>query len=316
MDINSLCMCKYVHVFNWDDLRYVLAVARSGNLAAAARHLQVGHTTVGRRLNAIEAALGARLFARTRTEYQVTLAGQRLVAEANEIEARLDAVALDIGGQDQRMEGGVCISATGTFIDAFIVPEITEFRRQYQHIELSFSADSSVKDLQRREADIGIRSVKPVAPYLVVRPLCVIATALYASADYLKRNGAPSRRRQFAGHTMVRFPATWKKEEAWLDNCARAAETLARFDRWASAIAAIRAGLGIGLVECFIGDRDDSLVRVIRTPVLRESWWLAIHEDMRGNARVRAVSHFLVERTQARRFELEGTARVQSDQEM
>ncbi len=309
MDINSLSMCKYVHMLNWDDLRYVLAVARSGNLAAAARHLQVGHTTVGRRLNAIESELGTRLFVRTRTEYQATLAGQRLVAEANEIEARLDAVTLDISGQDQRMAGGVCISATGTFIDAFIVPEITEFRRRHQHIELSFSADSSVKDLRRREADIGIRSVKPVAPYLIVRPLCVIATAPYASADYLERNGAPSPRRQFAGHTLVRFPAVWKKEEEWFDHCAGAAETVARFDRGSSAIAAIRAGLGIGLLECFIGDRDASLVRVIRTPVLRESWWLTIHEDMRGNARVRAASHFLVERTQARRLELEGTPR-------
>lgn len=293
-------------MLKWDDLRYVLAVARAGNLAAAARGLGVGHTTVGRRLDAIEASLGARLFARSRGGYRATAAGRRLVAEANEIEARLDAAVLDVSGRDRRMVGPVRISATGTFIDGFLVPELAALHERHPGIVPLINGDPSIKDLQRREADIGVRSVEPRAPYLVARKLGEIATALYGSPDYLARVGAPRRGGKLAGHTVIRFPPTWRVEGAWMDEHAGAATTVARFDRWGNAISAIRAGLGLGLVECYLGDRDDELVRVFRRPAFRESWWLAIHEDMRSNARVKATADFVLERARARRAELDG----------
>ncbi len=287
-------MCKNVQSVNWDDLRYVLAVSRQGNLSSAARSLGVGHTTVGRRLSAIEEALGSRLFDRQRSRYVPTLAGRRLISEANHMEARLDEVALEIGGRDQRMSGVVRVSATGTFVEGLLLPSVPAFAALYPDIELDIRSDAEVKDLARREVDIGIRSREPKNPNLIARRLCGIATGVYASREYLDRMGSPTAADGFAGHRFIRFPRSWPLEEGWIDRHAGASVSVVRVNRWQHVLCAVRRGLGIGLIECFLGDADPALVRVLPGTLFSEMWWAVVHEDMRGNARVKATLDFLV----------------------
>src|SRR5262245_7864341 len=158
-------------VVNWDDLRYILAIAQTRTLSAAARLLRVDHTTVARRLIAIERALKTRLFERTRDGLQPTAAGERAIERAREIEERTVALEREVTGQDARPEGLVRLTALDAFFDGFLIPLLGPFYDRYPKIELTLISTMRVLDLTRREADVAIRFSKPKDPKLVARRL-------------------------------------------------------------------------------------------------------------------------------------------------
>lgn len=279
---------------DWDDLRHVLAIGRGRTLAAAARTLRVDHTTVGRRLMAIEEALGTRLFDRTSEGFLPTAAGAAVLARAAEMEQQALAVEREVRGKDARPEGAVRLTALDSFFDHFLVPRLGGLYARYPAIELTLASDIRLFDLSRREADIGVRYSRPRDPALVGRRLGVQACGLYASHSYLERHGLPDGDGE--GHAIIGFPQELgESKEARVFGRFPAARLRVRAHTAGHMLSCARAGLGIALVDCYAADCLPDLARVVPEPVLVDELWAVVHVDMRPSARVRVVLDFLAE---------------------
>ncbi len=289
---------------DWNDLRYFLAVAREGSLAAAARALRVDATTVGRRLGVLEEELATRLFDRTPGGLVLTASGRNIRGTVEEMEASVHAVERKAGGDDTRLEGVVRVTLTEAFAVSTLLPRFGAFRERHPGIEVQFLTDYGALDLARREADLAVRLTRPKEETLVARKVGEIAITLYASEAYLARRGIPDPTAAFAGHDVLGYAdaaGNWP-EARWLAASAPSARVVARFNSLLSVAAATQAGMGLGLMPCMMGDSVPGLRRVLPpVPTLRRDIWLVVHRDMQQNARVRAVLHFIDELIQRER---------------
>lgn len=272
-------------------MRYVLAITQTRTFAAAARELEVDHTTVGRRLSAIEQALGTRLFERTSAGLSPTTAGERVLARATEIETQMLALQREVAGNDARPEGPMRLTAVDWLFDAFLIPQLNAFYKRYPKIELTLISDTRLFDFGRREADVGIRFFKPKDLNLVGRRIGKGAVAFYASRKYLEERGQPSG--GWKGHAVVHMPVAPPYVALYKEHAPKA-QVVMRVSFVSHLTAALRAGVGIGLLQCLIGEADPNLQRVT-PPVLTEELWAVHHVDMRHSARVRVLVDFLSE---------------------
>lgn len=289
---------------SWDDLRHFLSIAREGSLAAAARTLRVDATTVGRRLVVLEKELGTRLFDRMPAGFVLTEAGRNIRSAVEDMEASVLAVERKASGDDARLEGVVRITTTEAFAVRTLLPGFGSFRERHPGIEVQFLTDYGALDLARREADIAVRLTRPKEDTLVARKVGEIGIAPYAAESYLARRGLPDPASGFAGHELIHYADAASKwpEARWMEGVATSARVAVRCNSLLSVVAAAGAGVGIGLMPCFMGDREPGLRRLM-PPVLslRRDIWLVVHRDLQHNARVRAVLHFLAEYIQRER---------------
>jgi DNA-binding transcriptional LysR family regulator len=276
-----------IAAMNWDDLRFVLAVGRRQTLAAAGRDIGVDPTTVGRRILAIEAELGSRLFDRTSEGYFATHTGETAITHAGEMELRALALAQKIEGSDERVEGPVRITALDAFIDTFIIPRLPRLLKRYPGLELTFSSNLKLFDLSRREADIAFRTAKPSHPDAVGRLLGRPALGVYASRDFETGDPPP----------VIGLPRTFDENSfaTFLAKLFPHSRIVARGNTEGHIVSLVRAGVGIGLIDCFVGDSDPLLRRFVPEPVDYSDMWAVVHVEMRQAPRVRAVVNFLTE---------------------
>lgn len=170
-------------LFDWDDIRYALAVARAGNLARAARTLGVAHTTVARRVTAFEAKLGISLFDRVAGDCTVTEAGKDLVAVGAEIEGRVDAFERRLSSRDAGLEGDV---ATVEPLASKLTEHVLAFRRLHPKIRVRVHATNANVDLAKREADVALRVTRSPDESLVGRRLASIAFAVFGTVSTME----------------------------------------------------------------------------------------------------------------------------------
>jgi DNA-binding transcriptional LysR family regulator len=282
-------------VFDWDDVRFFLAVGREGNLARAAAALGLDATTVGRRIGSLERELGARLFDRSARGFSLTAAGRRLLPRAEGMEHQALALDLDLAGDDQKLEGRVRLTSTEMIATRFIAPFLSRFHERYPGIHLDLWCTNRDVDLGRREADIALRLSRPRQDDIVVKKLLSIELGLYASEDYVQRNGLP-RSGALAGHRFVLFADTrpFQRENEWLGRHVGQGLVVLRSDSVSSLMSAAQGGLGIALLPCHVAERTPGLVRtpLEGSPEPRVVWQ-AVHRDLQGAARIRAVLEFL-----------------------
>ena len=282
-------------MFNWDDVRFFLAVQREGNLARAGTALRMDATTVGRRLQQLEQQLDARLFDRTTRGFVLTSAGHRLLPRAEGIEREVLAVDRDLAGDDHRLEGTVRLTATEMMTTRFIAPYLSKFHARYPRIELDVRCSNRAVDLARREADIALRLARPRQDDIVVKKLFEIHLALYASAEYVDRFGMPDPS-NLQGHRFLAFSDTnaFRRENEWLGEHVDNDQIVFRSDSVSSVMSATQGGLGIALLPCHPADDVPGLVR---TPLQGSPQprivWQAVHQDLVGVSRIRAVLDWL-----------------------
>lgn len=279
---------------SWDDHRYVLALSRAGSLSAAARRLSCDQTTVGRRLAALEAEIGARLFDRTPDGYVPTAAGDALLAHLTRVESELLAAERRLAGGDARIEGIVRLAITETFASMIVLPELSALRAAQPGVSLELITATAPADLARREADLAIRlGPRPKQPNLIVRQLGAAGYALHASPAYLARHGRPGIRGGLRGHAVIAYGGELRAVPMAraLETRTRHAQVVLRSSGAQSVYEAVTAGLGVGVLPCALGRRG-GLERL--GPVLGENpCWSVVHEDLARNARVRTVLDFL-----------------------
>jgi DNA-binding transcriptional LysR family regulator len=262
---------------NWDDVRYFLEVARQGKLTAAARVLQVEHSTVSRRVGALEHQLGLRLFDRLPRSWNLTSEGEQLLAYARRIEDEALALGRAAMGAGT-LRGTVRISAPPVVASHFIVPRLGALRRRWPGIALELIGEARHANLFRREADLALRLSRPEEPGLAARSLAQIEYGLYAAPAWLER---PAGEWEFIGYE---------------DKLAGTRPFALRSNDLAALHQACRAGLGLALLPHFLA-RDDASLAVVdgHAAVLSRPIWLAIHPDVRRSPRVKAVAEALTE---------------------
>lgn len=297
--------------WSWDDLNLVLTVARGGGLKPAAVVLNIDHSTVFRRLNAVEHRFGARLFERLPRGYQPTAAGQRAIDAAERMEA--EALGLDraLTGRDERLEGRLRVTCSETIAHQILVPHVVAFARAHPGIAAELALDDRVLALSRREADIAIRPVRPVEGDLFGRRLSAVAWAVYGAPAYFAEAGRPRRSADLIRHRFVGWDEGTGGVQAagWLERMVPAGAIAFRSNRLVVQMAAVAEGIGLALLPCYLGDCEPRIARAM--PPIREQereLWLVTHEDLRATARVRAFMDFVGARLIADRALFEGRA--------
>lgn len=293
---------------DWNDLRYVLAIARAGGLNGAARALDVNPSSVYRRLGALEKAMEVRLFERLRAGYRLTPAGEALAEAAERMEREALAVENRIRGTDVRLEGHLRVS-TSEAVTLHLLPRwIAEFRDTYPGLTLDVASTNQIVDLSKREADVVIRGTDRPPPHLVGRRCGTITFAAYASKTYLDRVG---RGRPLADYEWLGFdgPMLRVQQAKWVAENVPEARVRLRYDSFAPIRLAMASGLGCAALPCFACD-DDPLLEALpgtRTPTTFHLWVLT-HPDLRRSARVRAFLQFFGTRIAALPANLLGPA--------
>lgn len=295
-------------MFDWNHLRYILAISRHRSLSGAARELSVEHSTVSRRLTQLETSLQTRLFDRTPEGYLPTAAGEAMLIRAHTMEIEAHAIAREISGRDTRVSGSVRVSALAACLTDLILPALPEFYESNPELEIILSSEMRLVNLGRREADIAIRFQRPKEPNLVTRRLTKSCSALYASREYVSRFGKLNDATNLSGHRLIGFAPefSFATEDQYIRKHGDKNGVVISVDSVLSLRAAVRSGAGIGIMECYLGDSDPDLVRIWDQPVLSETWWLVVHRDLRHAARIRVVIDFLVELTAVNQHRLLG----------
>jgi DNA-binding transcriptional LysR family regulator len=290
---------------DWDDVRFFLAVARTGSLSAAARSLAVNHATVSRRLRALEQRVGARLFERLPGGWTLTAAGADMQVSALRVEDEIQGTLRRVSGRDERPAGPLRVAMSD--VAAFtLLPQLRGFSESWPEIQLDIVVSNRPSDLARREADVALRATEAPPEALVGRRLATLATSIYASAEYLRRHPDVS---NLASHAWLAFDGTLAETPAarWMRDHAPDARVVARMDSMLLSYAAVRAGLGIGLLPTVVADADPDLRRVAPGFLLHgTALWALTHADLRATARVRAFLEFLRDAVSAMRDLIEG----------
>jgi DNA-binding transcriptional LysR family regulator len=273
---------------DWDDLRYVLAMSRDRTLTRAAISLGTTHTTVGRRVRAIEDALGVRLFDQTPDGFAPTLAGQDLVEVAERMEAEVFAVEGRVVGRDARLQGKLRV-ATMDIVFRRYTAAFSTFAERYPDVELTVTSSDSEVSLTRREADVVLRMTRTPPEYLVGRKVGQVEFAVYASKELASRVGAGATYDDYPWlHWDERLNMRWLDE--WLSRRAPKARIAMRVDISSVLLReTIAAGIGVHFLACFEGDADPRLVRIgpVEADYGRDLWLLTLPE-LRNTSRVRA----------------------------
>jgi DNA-binding transcriptional LysR family regulator len=290
----------------WDDLRYILAVAGAGSLAGAARNLGVNHTTVLRRVGAFEARLGLRLFERMPTGYVLTVGGEELVAAARQIDDTVTRLERKLAGQDLRLSGAIRVTSTDTLMVSILPEILAEFRAANPGIGIEVALSNVMLNLTRREADIAIRPAKDPPETLVGRRIAKIAFAIYGSSQYLSRRRKTD---DLAGHQWVGPDDSLADTSVarWMRSELPESEIVLRADSLLAMREAARAGLGLAALPCYLGDTSPGLMCVHRPiAAMQTTLWILTHEDLRRTARIRAFTEFAAKAFARRRPLLEG----------
>jgi DNA-binding transcriptional LysR family regulator len=284
----ALSLCSFEQV-NWDDLRYFIALQKGSSLSAAARLLKTEHTTVSRRLAALEADLGVRLFERRARQYRLTPEGEKIAVFA----LRLEEQALDIQriatGRQTKVGGTVRISAPPAFASHFLAERLAVLLTSSPELEIELIAENALINLARVEADIAVRMRRPDDNTIVARKVGECAFGLYASRAYLNQ---PRKRWTFIGYDKSLDGAP---QQQWLRALAGTALRF-RTNDLVTLMEGAAGGLGVAVLPRFMADRDIRLAPapIAETPPSRPIWVL-VHADLKRSPRIRCVLDHLAQ---------------------
>ncbi|MGI4950780.1 MAG: LysR family transcriptional regulator [Janthinobacterium lividum] len=285
-------------MIDWDNVRYFLAVARGGSVRAAAGQLGVNHSTVLRRVAQLEEHLGAHMFEKLPSGYHLTEAGEEVLELANQMEASSHQLETRVFGRDQGVRGLLRVTLTPPLATHLLMPDFVDFARLHPDIEMDVLSSGELANLTNREADVAIRVVYdrktlPLNLHGLKGP--ELFGGVYLSRDRLDRwrAGAPDPIRWIV--ISIHGIPDWASEGE-----IRTAGVPFRTTDAGAQVAAVRQGLGMTALPCFIGDADPLLVRVPGSDVhLYGTVWLLTQGETRKTKRVQLFTEFLSRRLAA-----------------
>lgn len=283
---------------DWEDLKFMLELARAGSLSAAARVLGVTHATVSRRIASLEAELNVQLFDRSSGNYMPTRAGEQAIRAARAMEEQATEIERLSASAAEGLSGSIRITATEVFASYFLISRMRPLMRSNPELHIELMIDSSNLSLARRRADIAIRHGRPEGANLVTRKVADYSNHFYADRDYLER--LAGRPMQFLGYMdeSAQLP-----EARYLETVVDPATCVMNCNSLPARLAATRAGIGVGIIPKFVALQYPQLKQVDvggMQPLVRELWIVA-HPDVRAVPRFRMCFDHLVETIAAAR---------------
>ncbi|RXG87606.1 LysR family transcriptional regulator [Bradyrhizobium zhanjiangense] len=294
---------------DWDLCKTFVAVADTGSFTAAARRLHTSHPTVSRNIAALEAQLGTRLVARAADGLALTADGRTLREHAEAMAAAALRAETAVAAKGHKARGIVKLSIGATLASHWLMPRLPAFLRAHDHIQLEIITHPFPASVRRREADVVLRPVDSGEENLVGRKIGRLGTGFYASRDYAAGRSLPERRGEWKEHSVIGFADQTSNAQLarWSDVVTRQARVVMRCSSQGDMLAAVRAGIGISALSCFVAEAYSDLVRVAPQKLASVAdLWLLAHPDLVELPAVRAVVDFVAECARADRARLRG----------
>jgi DNA-binding transcriptional LysR family regulator len=265
----------------WDDARIFLSFAREGSFSAAAKRLGVQHSTISRRIHALEQKLATPLVERSSNGFQLTSAGEELRATALRVEKEMLAFEATNSGQNEDASGELRVTAVANMASSILMPLFARFSQDHPGIDLRLEVTNTSVRLAERDADVALRQTNSPGETLIGARLTTVASAVYGSKSYCEAVQAGREDEQWIGVDCCEYHRTWTRQA-----CPDLAPSLC-VDDTSLTVAAIKQGLGLGFLPCFLGDSDPELMR-FRPPAIQHNLglWLLYHRDLRNTKRV------------------------------
>ncbi len=283
-----------MHMIDWSDIPYFLAVADSGTLTGAAKKLSVNHSTVFRRITALEDKLGIRLFDRLPDGYSLTEVGASVVERARLAESTIHSFERAVVGKDYQLSGEIRITAPPTLAIKYIVPCIAKFHAKHPGIKIDLIVSDAEHDLSRREADLALRATNKPPEYLIGRRICELFWHAYASKRYLEKHDRPQKMKDLFHHQLVGAEKSLLRVDAykWFAEQYPPENFICGSSDMRAISSLCAQSLGITLLPSDYTEHN--LVRLFKTePEFRAELWILTHPDLRHVVRIRAFSDFL-----------------------
>lgn len=281
---------------DWDDLRYFLAVCRTNSFLAAANRLHVTHSTVSRRISALEASLETQLLLRTEKGCHLTPAGEALLPYAEQIETTSMSLVEHIHGKDSQLSGTIRIGAPDGLGNCFLATHLGQFQARHPHLEVELIAVPHYYSLTKREVDILITITKPTASNIVARKLTDYRLGLFASQHYLAKSGKVFATKDLSRHMLIDYIEDLLYDEnlRFLNELAPGQKAKFHISTLVGQMNAIVAGAGIGVIPYFMAYAETTLVPVMPELHAERRFWLQVNPESRQLARVRTTIDFIV----------------------
>lgn len=287
-------------MYDWNDLRIFLAIARSGSALAAAKELNLNQTTVTRRIDALEHALGCCLFLRGARGSHLTEHGEALLPHAEAVERAGLVLDGEAGRLQRDLSGEIRITAPEVVMSLFVGPLTLGYRKLHPEIRFDYLSAENRLDLAKGEADVAFRAGDGLEGDTLIRQaLPNFAWTAFCAAAYAARHGLPAGIEDLAGHPTIGIagPMTHMAHVKYYMGLVRACDLVGTSNNVPNMTGMIRAGLGIGILPCCVGDTDPDLVRCFAPPALLRTpqWWTVVSPEAWALPRVRGFVGYAVE---------------------
>ncbi|MGE3992322.1 LysR family transcriptional regulator [Pseudorhodoplanes sp.] len=283
-------------MFDWNDLKYLLAVARHGSTIAAGKALGVNQSTVHRRLTELEGRIGRELVSRQTSGYRLTELGEELLPFAERVEVAVRELEQHVADVARDRRGVIRLTCPEPIVPR-LTPLIDRFHARHPTFQVEFVTSDRYLDLLKGEADVAFRS-GDTDDHLIGLKIADSIWAVYASRAYIERHDKPERVEDLARHLLVSLDDTLPNHRVvkWLKAVAPDAKIVARNNSVLGLVYAVKSGIGLGPLPTAVADDQEDLVRVLGPlPELSRSWRLLTHPDLRRTPRVSAFFDFVEE---------------------
>ena len=284
-------------VFDWNDLRHLIAVSRHGSTLAAAKALGVNQSTVHRRLAELEKRTGLNLVKRHSSGYRLSEVGETLIGHVNSVETAVTALERQVLALKHDLKGVIRLTCPEPIVPRLAQSGLLDrFTERYPGLTVELVTNDRYLDLAKGEADVALRSGEPVDENLIGRKICDSIWAVYASRNYIQQHGRPASMNDLGDHALIGFDGIMRNHRAakWL-SALPSARIVNRNNSMLGTLSAVKAGIGVAPLPTTLGDAEGSLVQVL-PPVeeLTRNWYLLSHPDLRRTPRLAAfIDHFL-----------------------
>jgi len=293
-----------MHGMDWDDIRYFLEVVKAESMSQAAKQLGVNHTTVSRRLAALEQQLGKKLFDRE-NGWAISPVGERLISFAETMSEEANNIERQVLADSHELSGLLRVTSADPCVELMMMPAIKKFIAEYPEVNLEVIATAEDLDLTSREADVALRGTDSPPPNLVGKRIATIGYAVYATKELKQLVEEEPAAKDIPCITWVGDGHTLPE---WIEKKMTRTRRVYRTSSINAMLAMAREGIGLAHLPCMIADQDPALERVSTHPVV-PGWgmWVLSHVDLRTTARVRIFRDFLVDELMKKKELIEGS---------
>jgi len=278
--------------YNWDDLKYFLALARAGTLLETSKKLKCGVATISRKIDRLELAFNTSLFLRHQSGYTLTDEGEALIAKAE----LLENTALELSSQltnNTNLTGTVRLATAENLANNLIIPNLPQFRKKYPGIKLEIATDITTVNIHKRDADLAIRMSRPNSGNLVIQKIATMVYGLFASTEYLNKRKESSNNDYFKNDKFIGWDQKYENLPAakWILKNVKSSNISMTTTSLMGQIMAAKAGLGIVIIPRFLADKKLKLIK--QEVKVSQDIWLVTHKDLQNSNKTKAVANFL-----------------------